>query len=83
MRTKHQRTLESIFEGKAGIRWTDIVSLVEHVNGTVSEGKGARVRFLLNNVRGVFHRPHPRPETNKATVKDVCRFLTEAGVKPE
>ncbi len=82
MRTKHQKTLDSIFEGKAGIRWADIVSLVEHVNGAVSESKGSRVRFLLNDVRGVFHRPHPSPETNKATVKDIRRFLTEAGVKP-
>lgn len=47
-----------------------------------SEGAGSRVRFALNGVRAVFHRPHPRKEANKLTVKDVRRFLSEAGQAP-
>jgi hypothetical protein len=30
----------------------------------------------------VFHRPHPRKETNKGAVKSVRSFLESAGVKP-
>jgi hypothetical protein len=40
------------------------------------------VRVALNDVRAVFHRPHPRKETDKGAVKSVRRFLTEAGVVP-
>ncbi|MEW6501251.1 MAG: hexulose-6-phosphate isomerase, partial [Thermodesulfobacteriota bacterium] len=30
----------------------------------------------------VFHRPHPRKETDKGAVKSLRRFLENAGVKP-
>jgi hypothetical protein len=33
-------------------------------------------------VTAVFHRPHPRPETNKGAVDAVRQFLIHAGVKP-
>jgi hypothetical protein len=35
----------------------------------------------LNGCRAVFHRPHPRKETNKGAVASMRRFLTTAGVK--
>ncbi|NIR55467.1 MAG: addiction module toxin, HicA family, partial [Nitrospinaceae bacterium] len=47
-----------------------------------SEGSGSRVRVVLNGIRAIFHRSHPRPEANKGAVKSVRRFLKEAGVKP-
>lgn len=46
----------------------------------VEEGSGSRVRIALNGVRSVFHRPHPQKETDKGAVKDMRRFLTEAGI---
>jgi hypothetical protein len=49
---------------------------------TVSEREGSRVAVLLNGRVAVFHRPHPRPETGKATVRDVRTFLENAGVHP-
>jgi hypothetical protein len=49
----------------------------------LSEGRGSRVRVYLNKVRAVFHRPHPRKETDKGAVKSMRRFLTEAGFGPE
>lgn len=55
---------------------------METLGATVQEGRGSRVRFLLNDVVAVFHRPHPAPETGKETVKDLRKFLTEAGVEP-
>lgn len=49
---------------------------------TVSEGSGSRVRIALNGVRAVFHRPHPRKETDKGAVKSMRRFLESAKVMP-
>ena len=84
MRKKHQVTLERLFEqpARSDIKWSAIERLVEHLNGEISEGRGSRVRMHLNGIVAVFHRPHPNPEASKALVKDVCRFLSEAGVKP-
>ncbi len=83
MKRKHRKTLESVFETRerADIPWRDIESLFSALGGEMSEGRGSRVRVALKGVRAVFHRPHPRKETNKATVKSVRRFLQEAGVK--
>ena len=48
----------------------------------ISEGAGSRVRVALNGVRAVFHRPHPKKETDMGALKSVRRFLSEAGVSP-
>jgi hypothetical protein len=81
---KHRKTLQALFEKpeRANIAWRDIEALFSALGAEVSEGSGSRVRVALNNVRAVFHRPHPRPEANKGTIKSVRRFLEEAGVKP-
>lgn len=84
MDSKHRRTLEAIFERpeRANILWRDIESLFAALGGEVSEGSGSRVRVALNGVHAVFHRPHPRKEANKATVKSVRRFLEQVGIQP-
>ena len=83
MDRKHRKTLEAIFEKpeRANIAWRDIESLFIALGAEVSEGSGSRVRVALKDVRAVFHRPHPRKETNKGAVKSVRRFLEAAGVK--
>ena len=48
----------------------------------ISEGRGSRVRIALSDVRAVFHRAHPRKETDRGAVVAMRRFLTEAGVEP-
>ncbi|MFP4127963.1 MAG: type II toxin-antitoxin system HicA family toxin [Desulfonatronovibrio sp.] len=58
-----------------------IESLFETLGADLSEGRGARVKVVLNEIRAVFHRPHPERVTNKGTVKSVRRFLQEAGVR--
>lgn len=45
----------------------------------ISEGRGSRIRVALNDVRAVFHRPHPEKETDKGALKSVRRFLIESG----
>ncbi|MGE5373903.1 MAG: type II toxin-antitoxin system HicA family toxin [Bacteroidota bacterium] len=84
MDKRHRRTLEAIFEKpeRADIAWRDIEALLIALRAEISEGSGSRVRVALKDVRAVFHRPHPRKETNKGAVKSLRRFLETAGVKP-
>ena len=37
---------------------------------------------LMTIAYPVFHRPHPRKETDKGAVKSVRKFLENAGVRP-
>jgi hypothetical protein len=80
---RYARTLTAIFKKQAGIPWTDIESLLLHAGAEITEGAGSRVRIALNGVRAVFHRPHPRKETDRGAVSSMRRFLTEAGIKPK
>jgi len=82
--SKHLRTLEAIFDKpeRANIPWREIEALFLALGAEITEGSGSRIRVALNGVRAVFHRPHPRKETDKGTVKSVRRFFEAAGVKP-
>lgn len=82
MNKKHQNTLAKILEKpeRSDIPWRDIETLIVALGGDVSEGRGSRVRVVLNGIRAVFHRPHPKRVTDKGTVKSVRRFLKEAEV---
>ncbi len=48
----------------------------------VTERSGSRVLIKRETERMVIHRPHPRPETSRATVRDIARFLEHIGVTP-
>jgi len=80
-----RKTLRVIFDDpvRSDIGWTDIEKLLAALGAELSEGRGSRVRIYLKQVRAVFHRPHPRKETDKGAVKAVRRFLMEAGILPE
>jgi len=84
MRKKHLRTLESIFSNpvSGSIAWVDVEAMLLAYRAEIKEGRGSRVRILLNGEEAVFHRPHPRKETNKGAVVSLRRFLENAGVKP-
>ena len=83
MNKKQRQTLQKIFErpDRSDISWNDIETLFVSLDAEVTEGKGSRVRVALNDVRAVFHRPHPERVTSKGCVKSVRRFLIESGVK--
>lgn len=83
MNSKHLKTLESIFKRPvpSNIVWSDIESLFLVLGANISEGAGSRIRVKLNNVRAVFHRPHPKKITDKGAVNSVKRFLENAGVE--
>jgi len=84
MGPKHRRTLEAIFEDpvRSNIAWRDIEFMLEAAGAEITEEAGSRVRIALNDVRAIFHRPHPQKETDNGAVKSMRRFLTEAGVMP-
>jgi hypothetical protein len=85
MNSQQRRILEKIFDDpvRSNILWDDIESLLRGCGAEITEGQGSRIRVALNGVRAVFHRPHPRPETDKGAIKSMRRFLTEAGVIPD
>lgn len=82
MNAKHRRTLEAIFAQpvRANVRWTEIEALLLALGAERSEGRGSRVRFLLNGEEATFHRPHPQPDTDKGALRAVRRFLETAGI---
>jgi hypothetical protein len=84
MGPKHRRALEAIFEDpvRSNIAWREIESMLEAAGAEITEGAGSRVRIALNNIRAVFHRPHPQKETDKGAVKSMRRFLIVSGVTP-
>jgi hypothetical protein len=84
MNKKHRKTLDAIFSRPTlpGIKWSAIEALLISLGAEISEGRGSRVRIELNDEDAVFHRPHPRDETDKGAVASMRRFLENAGVRP-
>ncbi|NOX74703.1 MAG: type II toxin-antitoxin system HicA family toxin [Alphaproteobacteria bacterium] len=80
MQAKHKRTFTALFARPTSgtIRWGDIEALIIALGGSVRERAGSRVLIELNGVRAVFHRPHPKPETDKGAVKSLRQFLNRA-----
>jgi len=83
MNKKHLATLNAVFKNpvQSNVKWTDIESLFKNLGAQMSQGNGSRIRIELNGVKAVFHRPHPRKETDKGALISVRRFLENAGVK--
>ena len=81
MRKRHQLTLERLIASPtpAGIRWADIESLLRALGVEIYERAGSRVHLVKEEESIVVHRPHPRPETSRATVRDIAAFLERIG----
>ncbi|MBN1498806.1 MAG: type II toxin-antitoxin system HicA family toxin [Spirochaetes bacterium] len=84
MNARNRKTLKDIFKKPAmsSIQWKDIEAFLLSIGAEISEGDGSRIRIRLNDVRAVFHRPHPKKETDKGAVVSMKRFLENAGIKP-
>jgi hypothetical protein len=81
--SKYQRTPRAIQEKQANIAWSDIEAMLKNLGSRGQRGKWFPVRIALNGVRAVFHRPHPRKETDRGAVASMQRFLREAGIGSE
>lgn len=82
MKKKYLKTLEAVFKApvQSNVKWSDIERMLIALGAEISEGNGSRVRIVFNNVKAVFHRPHPQKETDKGALISMRRFLTNAGV---
>jgi hypothetical protein len=85
MNKKHERTLEAIFKVpvQSNVVWKDCEKLLEYLGAEITEGEGSRIRILLNSRKAVFHRPHPKKETDKGALVSLKKFLENANIKPK
>lgn len=85
MTRKHIKILQDIYAVpvKSSIQWRDIEKMLLALGANIEEGSGSRVRIKLGASRAVFHRPHPRKETDKGAVISMKRFLASANITPE
>lgn len=83
MNRKHRETLAAVFAEpiSGSIAWRDIEAMLKAMGAEVIEGQGSRIRISLGGTRAVFHRPHPRKETDKGALRSLRRFLLQAGVQ--
>ncbi len=84
MKGKHAKTLKAIFARPvpANIQWPDIESLLVSLGAERHEREGSRVAFIWNGQVHVFHRPHPRPDTDKGAVASIRKLLELNEVTP-
>ena len=84
MKRKHQKTVELIFVRpvSANIKWRNIEALFIELGAEINEREGPRIEvFLFGEVR-IFHRPHPRPDTDKGAVANIRNWLRSNEVTP-
>ena len=84
MQRKHRSTLQAIFTRPTSgtIRWVEIEALFGTLGTTIAEREGSRIAVVLFGEVQIFHRPHPRPETDKGAVASIRKWLERNGVKP-
>lgn len=84
MNKRHRKTFNDIFAQpiSGNIKWRDVEALLQTLGAVLSERAGSRIAVSLNDSFAVFHRPHPSPNMDKGAVRDLRRFLENAGVMP-
>ena len=84
MNSKHRKTLKQIVTDpiNGNIKWRRIEVLLLALGSVRTEKSGSAVSFVLNDIRADFHRPHPEKEALRYRVKDVHKFLEQAGIIP-
>ena len=84
MNTKHQKTLQAIFNNPidGNIEWSRIEALLIAIDCRVVEGRGSSVTFEKDGLKVFFHRPHQEKEALRYRIKDARNFLQQLGIKP-
>jgi hypothetical protein len=85
MNKKQLKVLDAICQDpvRPNIEWRDVESFLTVLGANLSEGSGSRLRVRLNDVVGIFHRPHPKKEIGKGTVRALRKFLDAAGARDQ
>jgi hypothetical protein len=83
MNAAQRKTLEAIFSTPVplALEWQCVETGFVHLGARLIEGDGSRVRFMLNDVVGIFHRPHPARQAKRYQVRDARAFLEKAGIQ--
>lgn len=60
------------------IKWTELVSFLEHLGYRQLKGSGSRRKFYHQGKDALFscHQPHPSPCVDKGCVADIVEHLT-------
>ena len=84
MKTTDRNTLKRVFTKPAptDIPWNDIESMLRGVGVKVMEQSGSWIAIVKDAEVMVLRRPHPKPVTLRATVRDIAAFFGAVGVKP-
>ena len=84
MNKRQSRTLNAIFAQptSGNIKWRDVEALLRTLGAVISERSGSRVALRLNDRVALFYRAHPSPNMDKGAVRDLRRFLENAGITP-
>ena len=78
MKKKHQRTYDNIKANNGGTHWSDVEDLLKAEFGAEAyEGTGSTVAFVVDGVKLVVDRPHPRRECGRGLVRRVKAFIEE------
>ncbi|EHI7917523.1 type II toxin-antitoxin system HicA family toxin [Salmonella enterica] len=74
---KHRRTILDILSTppKSGIKWNDVISLINTLGGKVKNGNGSRRKFVLNGSIYQTHQPHPGNVMDKGAVNGLREWL--------
>lgn len=82
--SKHHKTLTAVFARPVSpsIKWGDIESLFIALDAEIEEREGSRISVTLSHETQVYHRPHPKPETDKGAVNSVRKWLEKLGYNP-
>lgn len=64
------------------MKWPEVEALFKELGATIAEAEGSRVTVVLFGEVRVFHRPHPRPDTDKGAVASIRKWLEFHGVRP-
>ena len=65
--------------GRRRTSWAEIESLLTALRVSLIERAGSRVQLIKGTDSIVVHRPHPRPEARRDTVRDIARFIERIG----
>jgi hypothetical protein len=81
---RHRKTLVQVFSEPVPrtLPWVDIEAMLIAAGAFCLNKGGSAVTFTLRAERLDVHRPHPQKEAKPYVVRNVRRFLEQAGVQP-
>lgn len=85
MQKKHLKTLRAIFARpvSGSIRWKEVEALFSALGGIIQEREGSRVAVILFSQVKVFHRPHPKPTTDKGAIASIRTWFELNRITPD